>query len=465
MPTAIEILPWNEKFATGIAVIDEQHRKLIALLNTLVVHLVFQSEAPEVDRIIHALKDYAAFHFETEEGIWHQHFQGDPWELSHQCAHAEFVDQIIRLNGEKSHKPLDEVIEGIVTFLTHWLAVHIIESDRRMAKAVLALPSGSSLEQAKKMADDEMSGATRMLIETVMTMYDRLAIQTVRMTREIFKREQTELALRQTQQELRTSMDVAVAANLSKADFLAKISHDLRTPLQGLLGYAELLTLDTFNASERIAYANIILNSGKSLVSMVDEILGHAKVEAGKVVLVLSNCKPGDLLDEVSLLFTKAAQNKGLALRHSWDGPIEQSYRMDAQRVGQMLNNLVSNAIKFTPSGSITVGAAECERVGDEAVLRFSVTDTGNGISPEKQSFLFQPFEQLDNSHLQEGGSGLGLYIVRGLAELMGGEVGVESQVTQGARFWFSLRVPVASVLAVDELADPATPAQTAFAG
>jgi hemerythrin-like metal-binding protein len=398
-----------------------------------------------VDKVINELKDYAAVHFATEEAIWRKHFQGDPWELWHQRAHTDFVDQVIKLNEEQSHKPLDEVIESIVTFLTHWLALHIIESDKRMAKVVLSLPSGCSLEHAKRMADQEMSGATQMLIETVMTMYDKLANHTVRMTREIFKRKQMEQALLQTQEELRITMDKAVEANLSKADFLARISHDLRTPLQGLLGYAEVLTGDKVTDSERIEYARIILGSSKTLVTLVDEILVHAKVEAGKVVLAFSNCKPEYLLDEVSLLFAKAAQSKGLSLNHSWDGLHGQPYLFDSQRVRQMLSNFVSNAIKFTKSGSISVKAEETERIGDEVVLLFSVSDTGSGVSLEKQKLLFQRFEQIHNSNLQEGGSGLGLYIVSELAELMGGEVGVESQLNQGARFWFSIRASLVS--------------------
>ena len=116
------------------------------------------------------------------------------------------------------------------------------------------------------------------------------------------------------------------------------------------------------------------------------------------------------------------------------------AYRLDSQRVRQMLSNMVSNAVKFTKSGSIAVRAEEIGRSGDEAVLLFCVTYTGSGISPDKQKLLFHRFEQIDSTNASAGGSGLGLYIVRGLAELMGGEVGVESQASQGARFWFSIR-------------------------
>jgi len=441
MTSTIEIFPWNENFATGIVVIDEQHRKLIGLLNVLVSHLTFQSEAPEVDRIIKELKDYAAVHFATEEAIWHEHFQGDPWEMWHRRAHVDFVDQVIRLNAEKSSKPLDEVIEGIVTFLTHWLALHIIESDKRMAKVVLAIPSGCSLEQAKKTADQEMSGATRTLIETVMTMYDKLANHTVRMTREIFKRKQTEQALLQTQEELRMAMDQAVAANLSKSEFLAKVSHELRTPLQGLLGYAELLTVDETTPDERADCARVILDSGKNLLALVDELLDHARISAGKVELVFSECKPEQLLVDVAALFARLARNKGVEILQSWQGSRGQRYLMDELRVRQMLSNLVSNAVKFTESGFITIEVRESQRSAGQAVLHFSVTDTGIGIKPEFQSHLFKRFEQDDSRRTQHGGgSGLGLSIVRELAELMGGETGIESEVNRYTTAWFSIR-------------------------
>ncbi len=184
IPDTVEIFPWNEVFSTGIALIDEQHRTLIDLLNVLVSHLAFQVAAPGLNQVIGELKEFAAVHFHTEEEIWRRHFQGDSWEISHLRAHDDFVDQVIRLKAEEDFKPFDEVLESIVTFLTQWIALHIIESDKRMAKVVLAFSSGCSLEQAKKLADDEMAGATRTLTETAMTLYDKLAQHTVRMTRE-----------------------------------------------------------------------------------------------------------------------------------------------------------------------------------------------------------------------------------------------------------------------------------------
>jgi len=202
MPKTVEIFPWNENFETGIEEIDLQHKRLVELLNSLVGHLAFQLEAPAIERIFEELKNYTVTHFATEEAIWHKYFSGDSWEDWHKSAHSDFIEQVIKLKNNESNKSFEETLEEIVTFLTHWLALHIIESDRRMAKVVLALPSGVSLERAKELANKEMSGATRVLIDTVMGMYDKLANRTIQLTREINTRKRAEEALQTAQVEL-----------------------------------------------------------------------------------------------------------------------------------------------------------------------------------------------------------------------------------------------------------------------
>ena len=202
MDKNLEIFPWNENFATGIELIDLQHKGLVSLLNILVGHLAFQLDVPSVEKIFQELKEYAEVHFQDEEKIWHQYLKDDPWEEGHRAAHADFVRQILDLKRDDLDKPLDKVVEDIVTFLTHWLALHIIESDKRMAKVVLAMSSGIPLEHAKELANREMSGATRVLIDTVMGMYDNLAHRTIQLTREINARIRSEEALTLAQAEL-----------------------------------------------------------------------------------------------------------------------------------------------------------------------------------------------------------------------------------------------------------------------
>jgi hemerythrin-like metal-binding protein len=158
--------------------------QLIDLLNLLISHIAYQSDVPTLNLIFDELKEYTQYHFSTEEKIWQDYFYDDAWVEWHKHAHADFISEVIKIK-EESHQSLDETIEEIVKFLTHWLAFHILDSDKRMAKVVLALPSGMSLTQAKIHADEEMSGSTRILIETIMGMYDQLANRTVQMTKEI----------------------------------------------------------------------------------------------------------------------------------------------------------------------------------------------------------------------------------------------------------------------------------------
>jgi PAS domain S-box-containing protein len=235
----------------------------------------------------------------------------------------------------------------------------------------------------------------------------------------------------------------AEAANIAKSRFLATMSHEIRTPMNGILGMAQLLMMPEMSEAERRDYARTILNSGQSLLNLLNDILDYSKVEAGKLELEQVVFNPGQLVREVHALFAETAQTKGLQLEANWQGEAA-TYLADAHRLRQMLSNLIGNALKFTAYGQVRIEAAEIERDGQVAVLEFAVCDTGMGIPAEQQALLFQPFSQADSSTTRQfGGTGLGLSIVRNLARLMGGEVGVTSQPGQGSRFWFRIRAEV----------------------
>jgi signal transduction histidine kinase/DNA-binding NarL/FixJ family response regulator len=226
----------------------------------------------------------------------------------------------------------------------------------------------------------------------------------------------------------------------AKSAFLATMSHEIRTPMNGILGMAQLLGEQSLPDRERIDYARTILNSGKTLLTLLNDILDISKIEAGRLELEASPFDPAQLLGETQSLFSEYAEGKGLRTEATWDGP-PGCYRGDPHRLRQMLANLVGNAVKFTKQGHIRIEGREIARDERGALLEFSVTDTGIGISEDKQTLLFQPFSQVDSSTTRQfGGTGLGLSIVRSLAHLMGGEAGVESQPGSGARFWF--RIP-----------------------
>lgn len=242
--------------------------------------------------------------------------------------------------------------------------------------------------------------------------------------------------------DLYRAKEAAEAANVAKSQFLAIMSHEIRTPLNGILGMAQLLLMPEGNDQERSNYAQVILDSGRTLLVLLNDILDISKIEAGKMTVEQTRVEPFALMRDVESLMRAPAWSKQLQLASHWQGVEGQCYLADPHRLRQMLTNLVGNAIKFTERGSVHVEARELERDATEATLEFVVIDTGIGIAKEKQALLFEPFSQADSATTRYYGcTGLGLSIVRNLARLMGGDAGVESELGVGSRFWLRIRV------------------------
>lgn len=243
--------------------------------------------------------------------------------------------------------------------------------------------------------------------------------------------------------ELETARDKADAANKAKSNFLGVISHELRTPMNGVLGAAQLLSASRLDAQQR-EMLSIIRNSGDSLLSLLNDILDLTKIEAGKMAFEVVDIDLETLHRRLLSPFEAEARAKGLTLTSEFKGEVPAVVRGDPLRVSQILSNLLSNAVKFTEKGGISYEVM-AHRISDKTVsFEFSVTDSGAGITDEDLARLFQPFTQIDNSSTRKfGGTGLGLTISRRLANIMHGDIHVTSEVGKGSRFTFVVEAEV----------------------
>ncbi|MDH4263414.1 MAG: bacteriohemerythrin [Spirochaetia bacterium] len=193
---SVEVFPWNKNLETGLPTIDEQHKSLVQLLNKLAYHVAFQSDVPTLDHVFNELSEYAIYHFHEEESIWEEFLRNDEWEVGHKKTHGSFISEIMAMKSREKSEPLNKVLEDIVAFLTHWLAFHILDKDKQMAKVAINVKSGMSLKKAKNLANKELSGTMKVLIESILLMYDTLTARTLQLLKETIERQKAEAKLR-----------------------------------------------------------------------------------------------------------------------------------------------------------------------------------------------------------------------------------------------------------------------------
>jgi len=287
----------------------------------------------------------------------------------------------------------------------------------------------------------DFSKAFNSMTEQLQTSFLERKASTETLESQIAEMDKTRKAMLNILEDLEEARKGAESAAQTKADFLANMSHEIRTPMNAIIGFAGLAAKTELDRKQR-DYIQKIQLSGKHLLGIINDILDFSKIEAGKLTVEQTEFELEKLLDNVSNLISEKTAAKGLELLFDIEKDTPNFLVGDPLRLGQILVNYSNNAVKFTSEGEIVVAARVVDSTEQDCLVRFEVRDTGIGLTEEQKGKLFQSFQQADTSTSRKyGGTGLGLAISKKLANLMGGDVGVESEIGRGSTFWFTARL------------------------
>jgi signal transduction histidine kinase len=349
---------------------------------------------------------------------------------------------IVQLEKEMSHRQASfsqQELDALVGSLTKLIGVSPIDELHQQNQELLAAMDLLSQKQKElDAANIELAAANENLSEinrTVLSLNESLELKVRERTQE----------LQQSNTDLSIARDEAVLASKLKTQFVANISHEMRTPMSGILGATELALEGERLGTEDETLIKMAHGSAKRLLGIISDLLDFAKLEAGKPKLQETDFYVASVMDEATETVASAAKTKGLSITESKSAALSGRKMIgDSVLIKKVLVNILTNAIKFTDAGEVKLSVDDVEQ-GDTAwKVRWSVTDSGIGIDETDKDRLFQPFVQADGSNTRQyGGAGLGLALCRGYVDLMGGEIGVKSELGTGSEFWFVIPLRV----------------------
>ncbi len=442
------LINWNDYFVTGIKIVDEQHRHLVALINESapVLALSFKSNPDKAGELLDALTEYAVYHFKTEDelirqaGIDQRHYEHHPG------IHGNFAATITSMR--KLYEQGEKVTGGeLLGFLANWLIFHILGEDRHMAWQLRAIQAGKTPAEAYDSAtDDQNNPANSLLTQALLDLFALMTKQNqhlLEMNQELqAHREHLEDLVAQRTIDLEAARISAETANRAKSALISNLSHEIRTPMNAIVGLTWTLQEESRDTAQKSKLEQVS-NSTQQLLCIINDLIDISRIESAQLALEPLDFDLRQIIDHLVANHAGKARQKGLSFVTKLPENVPALLHGDPVRIAQIISNLTSNAIKFTVTGGIEIcinlkQGSQLENV----LLEVDVVDSGIGISPDESALLFEPFEQLDQSTRRRfGGTGLGLAISQRLAGMMGGHVSVRSDIGKGSVF--SLKIPL----------------------
>ncbi|ARJ67457.1 hypothetical protein WV31_18210 [Magnetospirillum sp. ME-1] len=412
--SGIRIFPWDDNFNTGQTKIDEQHRHLVDLLNIVAGHIVFHTGDAEFSKVMDELADYTVYHFRVEEAIWHRAFGGTDLERRHQAEHQSFVTAIAVFR-DRAASGAPGLLEELLSFLTRWLASHILEHDRHEAMVADGCRQGMSMEDALAHAERGMSGSTRVLIDIILSVYATLSSNAIELMREVAARKR---------------------ANQELLHFTDVLAHHLQEPVRQQLLYCSMLKKECEDVAlppEASDALESVVTGGGRLRTLLHDM---------QIYLSLSSMPkplgPCDVLASVrSVLRERHHDIREAGARVILD-PLPRVLSHGFY-LHQLLATLIDNAlIHGQPKGPLEIRIGSRPGGSGQAVI--FVEDNGKGVPADMRERVFRVFERLDAPR-HEKGTGIGLAIARKSAELTNGSIWIETVEQGGTRVCFSLLI------------------------